>query len=187
MASLHKKGREDGFVMIACMMIMIVLTIVGIMAVSTTQIELMISGNDKVAKSAFYRADSGIFTAPKVIREVLKVGPTVDISTMTIVPESAGSQKEFYRKVIGFNTAQPDPNISFTQGEGDLDTDILRSGQEQLPGESIEFASGYDGGPTASQGVAVLYRLSATGTAPGNAVSQITALYKFIPGRPGGL
>lgn len=173
--------------MIACMMIMIVLTIVGIMAVSTTQIELMISGNDKVAKSAFYRADSGIFTAPKVVREVIKEGPSVDISTMTVTPESAGSQKEFYRKVVGYNTAQPDPNISFTQGEGNLNTDIFRSGEEQLPGESIEFASGYDGGPTSSQGVAILYRLSATGTAPGNAVSQITALYKFIPGRPGGL
>lgn len=183
MSVFTRKNQEEGFVLITCMMIMVVLTIIGIMAVSTTEIELLVAGNDKVAKSAFYRADSGIFTAPKVVREAIDVGPGLDIGTMSL--DSGGDQNEFYRKIMGFE--DDTGNIRFPQGEGDIDTDIYRSGAGKLPGESVEFASGYDGGPSSSQGVGILYTLNATGTAPADATSTIEALYRFIPGRPGGL
>ena len=178
---------DEGFVLITSMMIMVILTIIGIMAVSTTEIELMVAGNDKVAKAAFYRADSGIFTAPKVIREAIDAGPGIEVRSMALDydPAPDSDQEEFFRKIMGFNDATT--NIAFSQGEGEIDTDIYRSGAAKLPGESVEFASGYDGGPTTSQGVGIFYTLNATGTAPANAESTIQALYRFIPGRPGGL
>ena len=183
MRFIQLQGKEDGFVMVTCMMIMVVLTLVGIMALSTTDIELRIAGNDKVAKTAFYRADSGIFTAPKVVREAIDVGPTLDISTMNL--DGGGLQSEFYRKMMGFDTTAG--NIAFQQGDGSISANIFRSGTEQLPGESVEFASGYGGGPTSSQGTGILYTINSTGDAPDNAISTIEALYLFIPGRPGGL
>lgn len=179
--------QEEGFVLVTCMMIMMVLTIVGIMASTTTQMELMISGNDKVAKSAFFRADSGIFTAPKVVRETLSTGPTLDIRTMKINDLPVGdSQLPFYRELMGFSATAG--NINFDQGEGNIDADILRSGETPLVGDSTEFASGFDaGGGGGGMAVGLLYTITSTGTAPGNAVSQLEAVYRFIPGRPGGL
>lgn len=56
----HMAG-EDGFVLIAGMMVMVVLTMLGLAATSTTMFEHQISGNDKVAKEVFYRAESAAY------------------------------------------------------------------------------------------------------------------------------
>ena len=52
-------NNEQGFVLIASLMMLMVLMIIGIAATNTTTIELQISGNDKVQKMNFYVAESG--------------------------------------------------------------------------------------------------------------------------------
>ena len=49
--------QEEGFVLVVALMTMVLLTILGIAATRTTITELNISGNEKVAKQAFYTAD----------------------------------------------------------------------------------------------------------------------------------
>ncbi len=60
---------EEGFVLVASLMILLVLTIIGISATRTTVIELMISGNEKVYKNTFYKADGGTELAERLIFE----------------------------------------------------------------------------------------------------------------------
>lgn len=52
-------NNEQGFVLVAALMMLMVLLLIGIAATNTTTIELQISGNDKVLKRNFYVAESG--------------------------------------------------------------------------------------------------------------------------------
>lgn len=55
-ANLHN---ESGFVLIATLLVLLILLIIGVAALNTTSIELLISGNEKVHKRTFYQADGG--------------------------------------------------------------------------------------------------------------------------------
>ncbi len=51
---------EKGVVLVAAMIMLIVLTLIGIMSVSTSVFEAQISGNERVGSSAFYSATGGV-------------------------------------------------------------------------------------------------------------------------------
>jgi hypothetical protein len=54
---LHGK-QQDGSVMVVAILILALLTIIGIAAMSTTRVELKISGNEKSYKMALYAAEA---------------------------------------------------------------------------------------------------------------------------------
>ena len=58
---------EEGSVLIVALFILVILTLLGIMATTTTETEIQIAGNEKFHKMAFQNADSGVFSTPKVI------------------------------------------------------------------------------------------------------------------------
>lgn len=62
---------QDGFVLVISLFVLVVLTVIGISATKTTDIELRISGNDKVITQTFYQADGAIETAINMIEENL--------------------------------------------------------------------------------------------------------------------
>jgi Tfp pilus assembly protein PilX len=51
--------RDDGSVIVAAMMILVLLTIIGISATSTSNTELNITSNAQLHKMAFFTAESG--------------------------------------------------------------------------------------------------------------------------------
>lgn len=51
------RKNENGFVLVLCMIMLVVLTLMGIVGTRTTTIELLISGNEKVGTETFYQAD----------------------------------------------------------------------------------------------------------------------------------
>ena len=53
-------GNERGTVLILALMLLLVLTIIGINSISTTNFESIISGNERLANIAFYSAEAGI-------------------------------------------------------------------------------------------------------------------------------
>jgi len=59
MSTFTKRGKnEDGSVMVVAVLILVLLTIIGIAAMSTTNVELKISGNEKSYKMALYAAEA---------------------------------------------------------------------------------------------------------------------------------
>ena len=59
MSTFTKRGKnEDGSVMVVAILILALLTIIGIAAMSTTNVELKISGNEKSYKMALYAAEA---------------------------------------------------------------------------------------------------------------------------------
>ncbi len=60
---LHKNWRQrddEGFILVAALLILMVLTLMGIMAGRDTTTELRIAGNDRTYKETFYGADGGV-------------------------------------------------------------------------------------------------------------------------------
>lgn len=62
---------EDGFVLVAAMMIMVVLTLLGISATSTSVIERQIAVNEVLYKTAFYHADGGTEAGVELVEQNL--------------------------------------------------------------------------------------------------------------------
>src|SRR5512139_1802058 len=55
-----RMGSERGIVLIVALMLLLVLTIIGINSISTSNFESIISGNERLANIAFYSAEAGI-------------------------------------------------------------------------------------------------------------------------------
>ena len=53
-------NNEKGIVMISAVIFLLLLTVIGIFATTTSMIEIQISGHNKLSKMVFYAADSGI-------------------------------------------------------------------------------------------------------------------------------
>lgn len=181
-------GNEQGFVLVVCLMILVVLTFLGMAALNNTTTELKISGNDNLARTTFYSADSGVFTAPKIIRDTVNDRAVPAIpggSTLTFVTSAGGTTPDNYfaDKILGYNT---NPTfIDFTLGNQSADVEVRSLGSFENPGSSTEFGMSYDG--AAKQSYHLLYAFVSTGRGPDNAAALIDASYKFMPGTAGGL
>jgi len=62
--------KEEGSVLIVALLILVLLTIIGIAATRTGEIELQISGNEKIHKMIFYAADAGIEVGRAVLNDL---------------------------------------------------------------------------------------------------------------------
>ncbi|WP_319547568.1 pilus assembly PilX N-terminal domain-containing protein [Desulfogranum marinum] len=63
---------DDGFVLVAALLMLVVLTLIGIAATSTTNIELKIAGNDKTAGESFHKADGGLEASIEVLEQNIR-------------------------------------------------------------------------------------------------------------------
>ncbi len=62
-------NNETGSVLLIAMLVLIMITLIGIAATTTSSVEVQISGNEKFAKMAFHGADGGTETAISLIEE----------------------------------------------------------------------------------------------------------------------
>ena len=58
--SINQVKNEEGFVLVIALVILVFITIIGISATTTTDIELQIASNEKSRKIVLYAADAGI-------------------------------------------------------------------------------------------------------------------------------
>ena len=172
MTGIHMN--EDGFVLITSMLILLVLTILGIAAITNTDIELQIAANDRRHKETFYAAEAGaVLGSERVQQNVFcpdgfaQTGTTtLDGNTVTIadlegfirVNEQTGNSRAFYQNVIPVSDPT-DPLCPFCDSNlADVSFPIanLASGHEtthlyiggrthMAPGGSLQMAAGYEG------------------------------------------
>ena len=74
-------GNEKGVVLIVALLLLLVLTIIGINSISTTSFESIISGNERLASTAFYASEAGIQVGLNQIPDTtaiskIGIGPT---------------------------------------------------------------------------------------------------------------
>ncbi len=60
---------ESGIILIICMMILLMLSLIGVASIMTSNTEMDISGNAQQSNSAFYLADAGVERARSILRD----------------------------------------------------------------------------------------------------------------------
>lgn len=98
-------GNERGVVLVTALMVMALLTVGGIAALNTSDTELQISGNQRVASQAFYLAEAGVQHAVGVFKkDGLATLKTTNFSnkalgggsySVTVTDQSSGSEDKF--------------------------------------------------------------------------------------------
>ena len=183
-SAVKTRSGENGSVLVVALMILVLLTVMGISATKTSEIEIQIAGNEQFHKVAFYNADSGIYTTPKVISQCLDSGTDSTITNITYL----GTSGTFFREIMGYNGYDADRDLRFSLGGFDIDVDVDRAGVQNIAGGGVEFASGAEGvGVGSAGGVAILYDMDSLGNGPSAAQSNVTAVYRKVVGVPGGL
>jgi hypothetical protein len=190
---INKAKNEDGSVLIVALLILVFLTIIGISATTTTNIELQVAGNQKFHKNAFYHADSGVYTIPKIISACIDSGTEINIGSGTTEPDirysTESSSTLFSGQVMGYDTYDGGTkDIEFTLSGFDVVVDVRRDRVENLAGGAVEFAAGAEGiGAGSSGGVAIYYEMDSLGDGQANSISNVSAVYRKVVGVPGGL
>ena len=185
-------GNERGVVLVFSLVLMLVLTIMGISATMTSEVDLKVSGNTKVIRSAFYLADGGIQLSPKVISRIIT---NRALPTAAETPLITYDNDNLLGKVMGYiktdNPANDTADILMDQGtQGSLVVNISRLGTQYLSGGGLEFATGAEGvGISGAASTIITYNFAgrgAVGSWPNTTVAEIAADYRKVAGVSGG-
>jgi hypothetical protein len=145
----EKAGNEKGSVMVISLLILVVLTVIGVAATSTTELELQISGNDKTQKMAFYAAEAAT-------------------SYVVASPDLYGPDNIIENEGLDFPNDEA-PSEEWTLGEGQsFNGDVVYIGWRTPPRGSGTQAGRYR---------AHNYRMSCAGAAQPNALRRIDARF----------
>ena len=147
---------QRGSALVYALLMLVVLTILGIAALTTSTVEVQISGNDKVYKRSFYAADGGTNMYSELLEQNIEErGVWVDDNTRGDVMIHHGS---FYLNSPS-NTPNPRPAdlsdatpnydafypSTTTAGTGPR-TNLKVSGNVGLSnGSAVQLAAGYEG------------------------------------------
>lgn len=152
---------QRGSALIVALLMLVILTLIGISATTTTTFELQISGNDKLYKRSFFAADGGTSAGSELVEQSIEERDWTDDSTRGNVGIMNG---DFYLNRdtdAGIDPIPSDTNqdaviplsaiVDPTASPFVLDTSVPHTnlkivGNSQLSsGSAVQLASGYEG------------------------------------------
>jgi len=176
---------QRGAILLVTMMILLVLTVMGIAAISTTTSELQITGNAKIQNMVFYGADGGSRAYVPILKSIL------DYRALPAAPLGTPIQDaNLLNELEGLNVAPPNdgpsdsptsnPDLSMAAGNITVGVDIDRIQQRLLSGGASEFAGGYEGIGASSMGggIGIYYEMDSRGSI-GPSASQVSEVYIY--------
>lgn len=178
---------QQGMALVTVMVVMVIMTVIGIAALTVTGLENRMAGFQRSGEAAATAAESCIGTGVNVIQKTIdqsKVPDTFKVSLGGPVPDA--NQLALEQEIMGQsdnNTDSPSsvpPNTQATIGAFQVNGDIDRLYAQTKSGGAIQFASGYDGAAAGAGGggVDIMYRIDCVATdAATNTSSEITAVY----------
>jgi len=160
---------EQGFVLVAALLVMLVLTILGISTTTNTTIELQIAGNDKVSKITFYEAEGGAMLGSELLEQNYSCpgGFTTNAIVSTVwariktigdqpIMDAATLQNKLNNPTTNYDAAYSLTGTALTGGVlPALEVGYLYYGGSTniLPGGALQMAAGYEGkGKASAQG-----------------------------------
>ena len=130
---MKKTNSQKGSVMVVVLLLMTILTLIGLSAIETTNIELQIAKNDLVYKSSLSLADGALYPTIKLIKDILYQGEIVDTDQtsdgydkkgkLVYLPpneedepsnSTIGDSEIFFRETMGFSES-----LEYTEGAED--------------------------------------------------------------------
>jgi Tfp pilus assembly protein PilX len=177
MTALRKKIRifapsqQRGAALVIAVLILLILTVVGIYAVTTSTLETKIAGSERVLQEAFHAADGGVDYGRHVIELFLaEQNPTLP-SGATVEPNATAFRQEILGEVTGGS-----PYVDAEIGKCDVEIHVDRIKAEEATGYSSEF-----GAPASEKQMTIYYLVDSKSTGQiGGASSQIETNYRRV-------
>jgi Tfp pilus assembly protein PilX len=167
------KRNEKGYILVTVLLLMVVLTIVGLAAISTSSLENMLSGNIRLKALNLAQADGATELTTGLIQRVVRNMDAVGYANLNLVPNAAGLANEL--RSVYFDTDTQD--LSY----GNLTVDIDYMYKLAQKGCSQEQASGYEGlGKGSSKCMDFFYRINSLSTDMANSEGTVGAIYRYV-------
>ena len=174
-------NNEKGAILITMLLLMVIVTLLGVIAINTSTIDIQITGYSKREAQALQGAEAGVGLSIPIIENTIAGGAltptsipiTIDGTTTTysLTGNPPNLESEILNDQLGGATGELSlfrSDISITDiGQGvKVDVDIDRMYSYALPGGSLEFAAGYEGvgAGAGGGGVGILYKINSRGT-----------------------
>jgi Tfp pilus assembly protein PilX len=185
-------GREDGIAMLTILMLTVILTVIGIAAITTTTMDLKSAGGERMRELSINTAEACLSSAVQIIQQTLTnsaipttvlaaANPTITQfplqSEIMGVPGFVQLNDTADSQVVGFT-----PNATLTIAGFGVNVDIDQLFVRPKAGGSLTFAAGYEGigAGAASGGVEVLYRINCFSAGGVQTFGHVTGVYACV-------
>ena len=179
MININKEN--NGYILVTVLLLLLVLTVVGLAAISTSTIENIMSGNMRLKGRNISRAEAGSEISRALIQRAVRFQ---DIVGFQNIVNDAGLSNEL--RGVAFdpdivNGVIVDDVVFAVAGQNaTVDIDMMYS--RWIGGSAIEFASGYEGvGKGGSSDFYTFFRVNARGVDVRLSRSDVGALYRYVP------
>ena len=137
------RGNEKGSTLLLSVLILLLLSVIGIAATNTSTIEILISGNDKVHKMAFYQADGGAEVGIELVEQNIYMAG-FDAADLAKLGTVNATNPNLYMNI---NPGMPPFAASDAHyGGNGTRTNLTIGGNPELStGSAIQIAAGYEG------------------------------------------
>jgi hypothetical protein len=183
MSLLRTINNESGAVLIIVLLMLSLLTILGISALTNTDIELKISGNDKSAKRTFYLADGGNEIGQDLIQKAADMGGWGGGAGPVVLQKTTITDKNFYMAPTLGGTMPDAANRDVTIDMGTGTTSLVFGAQTVLSsGGAVQMVSGYEGKgkSSAAGGGQVNYHIRSQHDDPTGSTARIHSQYVLL-------
>ena len=163
---------ERGIILFTILMLMFIGSLLGVIALNSSNVEIQISGYEKKVSTIFAATEAGIDVGIPVIEETWGASalrPTaMTINGKAVTIDTTNLGKEILLSTNTYDTDTPDasadlsiPDIAGVQ----VTIDIDRLYTEVMAGGALEFAQGYEGEGkgAAGGGMSIFYKIHSRG------------------------
>ena len=158
---------EKGMVLIVSLLLLLVATVVGITALSTSTTKVMIAGNQRLSEINFSNADGGTSVSTLIMKNLSTYALDPIITDANFIDEAAQDADA--------------TDIQYPVGNPTTFVDIDYLYPVVKPGSTKEFACGYDSCPSYLSANAKLYRINSRSVGAAGSESGVGALSTYVP------
>ena len=195
-------GREDGIAMMTVLMLTVILTVIGVAAMTSTSLDVKMAGGERVRESSVNAAEACMSSGVQIIQQTLANGAIPATLTgaganpsITLPLGTAPGQNPLQAEIMGQSDGNPDSadptvgstrNAVLTISNYTVNMDIDRLYARPRSGSSIAYGAGYGGtgSGAAGGGIEILYRIDcyANSTVGGlaQAAGHIAGVYACV-------
>lgn len=171
------KRKNDGYILITVLLLLLVLTVLGIAAIHTSTIDNALSGNVRLRERNLAKADAGVEISTGLVERALREGNVTGFTNI-ISPIFGAESDDYLPTELLATPFDPDiQDVAFIIDSQNVSVDIDKMYTKQIPGCSVPFAAG-------ASGVSCLYtyyRINATGFGLVSSNAEVGTIYRHVP------
>jgi len=183
-------NNSNGGVTVAALLILAILTIIGISAISTSNMEVQIANNDKVHKMSFYAADGGSELGTELLELNIACPSGFASDNLAMTADITAVDKDFWMQNV-------EPVVTYpSDTERDVLIDTAAGTHTNLSvfgttafgvGGAIQMAAGYEGKGkgAAGGGISLLYEIHSQHLGFANSESVVAIQWRHNIGSEG--